>query len=171
MFSNLSFLFSYCKEKNQDGRSLKITATEASTSRPRGWQALPLVLIFCYPFSLSDTDNINHNWIQRALRHDIIKHRHQITNYYVPLPHCHLWLWKQIKCPISFLQLKINVFFFLIVMVFAIHWHESAMVYMCSPSRSPLPPPYPTHPSGSSQCTSPEHLSHPSNLGWWSVSL
>ena len=112
MFSNLSFLFSYCKEKNQDGRSLKITATEASTSRPRGWQALPLVLIFCYPFSLSDTDNINHNWIQRALRHDIIKHRHQITNYYVPPPHCHLWLWKQIKCPISFLQLKINVFFF-----------------------------------------------------------
>ena len=26
------------------------------------------------------------------------------------------------------------------------------------------------HPSGSSQCTSPEHLSHASNLGWWSVS-
>ena len=28
---------------------------------------------------------------------------------------------------------------------------------MCSPSRSPLPPPSPSHPSGSSQCTSPEH--------------
>ena len=26
------------------------------------------------------------------------------------------------------------------------------------------------NPSGSSQCTSPEHLSHASNLGWWSVS-
>ena len=35
---------------------------------------------------------------------------------------------------------------------------------------SPLPPPSPSHPSGSSQCTSPEHLSHASNLGWWSVS-
>ena len=34
----------------------------------------------------------------------------------------------------------------------------------------PLPPPAPSHPSGSSQCTSPEHLSHASNLGWWSVS-
>ena len=30
-------------------------------------------------------------------------------------------------------------------------------VYMCSPSGTPLPPPSPSHPSGSSQCTSPEH--------------
>ena len=29
-------------------------------------------------------------------------------------------------------------------------------VYMCSPSWTPLPPPSPSHPSGSSQCTSPE---------------
>ena len=35
---------------------------------------------------------------------------------------------------------------------------------------TPLPPPSPSHPSGSSQCTSPKHLSHASNLGWWSVS-
>ena len=42
--------------------------------------------------------------------------------------------------------------------------------YMCSPSRSPHPPPSPHHPSGSSQCTSPEHLSHASNLDWQSVS-
>ena len=43
-------------------------------------------------------------------------------------------------------------------------------IYMCSSSRSPLPPPSPSHPSGSSQCTSPEHLSHAFNLGWRSVS-
>ena len=36
-------------------------------------------------------------------------------------------------------------------------------IYMCSPSRSPLPPPSPSHPSGSSQCTSPEH---PSDASW-----
>ena len=30
-------------------------------------------------------------------------------------------------------------------------------VYMCSPSLTPLPPPSPYHPSGSSQCTSPKH--------------
>ena len=30
-------------------------------------------------------------------------------------------------------------------------------VYMCSPSWTPLPPPFPYHPSGSSQCTSPKH--------------
>ena len=30
-------------------------------------------------------------------------------------------------------------------------------VYMCSPSWTPLPPPSLSHPSGSSQCTSPEH--------------
>ena len=43
-------------------------------------------------------------------------------------------------------------------------------IYRCSPSRSPLPPPSPPHPSGSSPCTIPEHLSHASSLGWWSVS-
>ena len=43
-------------------------------------------------------------------------------------------------------------------------------IYMCSPTRSSLPPPSPSHPSGSSQCTRPEHLSHASNLGWWYVS-
>ena len=30
-------------------------------------------------------------------------------------------------------------------------------VYTCSPSGTPLPPPSPYHPSGSSQCTSPKH--------------
>ena len=30
-------------------------------------------------------------------------------------------------------------------------------VYMCSPSWPSLPPPSPSHPSGSSQCTIPEH--------------
>jgi len=30
-------------------------------------------------------------------------------------------------------------------------------VYTCSPSWTPLPPPAPYHPSGSTQCTSPEH--------------
>ena len=39
-------------------------------------------------------------------------------------------------------------------------------IHMCSPSRSPLPPPSPPDPSGSSQCTRSKHLSHASNLGW-----
>ena len=30
-------------------------------------------------------------------------------------------------------------------------------VYMCSPSCTSFPPPSPSHPSGSSQCTSPKH--------------
>ena len=42
-------------------------------------------------------------------------------------------------------------------MVFATHWHESTMVCICSLSWTPLPPPSPSDPSGSSQCTSPEH--------------
>ena len=40
---------------------------------------------------------------------------------------------------------------------FAIHWHESAMGEHVFPSWTPLPPPSPSHPSGSSQCTCPEH--------------
>ena len=39
---------------------------------------------------------------------------------------------------------------------FAIHQHESTMVYTCSPSWTSLPHPSPYHPSGSSQCTSPK---------------
>ena len=43
--------------------------------------------------------------------------------------------------------------------------------FTCAPHPNPpFPPPSPSHPSGSSQCTSSEHLSHASNLGWWSVS-
>ena len=43
--------------------------------------------------------------------------------------------------------------------------------FTCVPHPNlPLPPPSPSHPSGSSQCTNPEHPSHASNLGWWSVS-
>ena len=43
-------------------------------------------------------------------------------------------------------------------------------VHVCSPSRTPLPPPSPSHPPGSSQCTSPEHLSHALNLDQRSAS-
>ena len=38
-------------------------------------------------------------------------------------------------------------------------------VYMCSPSRPPLPPPSPSAPPRFSQCTRSERLSHVSNLG------
>ena len=59
-----------------------------------------------------------------------------------------------------------------IYLFFYLQWILSYMemkqpwVYLCSPSRSPLPPPSPPAPSRSSQCTRSERLSHASNLGW-----
>ena len=44
-------------------------------------------------------------------------------------------------------------------------------IYMYSPSWSPLPPPSLPDPSGSSQCTRPECLSHASHLGWFLLQL
>ena len=40
-------------------------------------------------------------------------------------------------------------------------------IYMYSPSRSPLPPPSPPDPSGSSQCTRSEHLSRCPSADEW----
>ena len=57
-----------------------------------------------------------------------------------------------------------------ILVVFAIHWHESAMGVHVSPSWTPLPlPPHPIpqgHPSAPALST----LFHVSNLDWWSIS-
>ena len=53
----------------------------------------------------------------------------------------------------------LNFFFLLynIVLVLLYIDMNLPLVYMCSPSWIPLPPPSPSHLSGSSQCTSPEH--------------
>ena len=44
-------------------------------------------------------------------------------------------------------------------------------IYMLSPSRTPLPPPSPSYPSGSSQCTSPEHPSEVFKRNQWPHSI
>ena len=82
--------------------------------------------------------------------------------------------WLSVKILITkgltfFFQLEAN--YFIILWWFLPYIHMSRpWMYMCSPSWPSLSPPSPSHPSGSSQCTGPKHLSHVLNLDWWSVS-
>ena len=71
--------------------------------------------------------------------------------------------------PIYFYQLEANYFTILQWFLPYIDMNQP-WIYMCSPSRSPLPTPSPSHPCESSQCISLEHLSQASNLDWRSVS-
>ena len=66
---------------------------------------------------------------------------------------------------VYFYQLEANYFTILQWFLSYIDMNQP-WVYMYSPSRSPLPPPSLPDPSGSSQCTRSEYLSHASNLGW-----
>ena len=54
--------------------------------------------------------------------------------------------------PVLFIYLLYNIVLVLPYINMNLPW-----VGMCSPSWNPLPPPSPSHPSGSSQCTSPKH--------------
>ena len=60
-------------------------------------------------------------------------------------------------CLINLFILTGGYLLYSIVVGFAIHWHESAMGIHVFPILNLLPTPSPSHPSGSSQCTSPEH--------------
>ena len=74
--------------------------------------------------------------------------------------------WDLIPNTMSFVFLIFIFFKFYLQWILSYIEMKQPWVYMCSPSRSPLPPPSPPTPSRFSQCTRSEHLSHASNLGW-----
>ena len=60
---------------------------------------------------------------------------------------------------IYFFQFYLLLFFYFTILWWFLPYIDMnpPWVYTCSPSWTPLPSPSPSHPSGSSQCTSPEH--------------
>ena len=79
----------------------------------------------------------------------------------------HIWtvVSDHTSCFTLFFFNLINLLYFIILYwfshtlpyIFAIHWLESAMSVHVFPILNPFPPASPHHPSGSPQCTSPEH--------------
>ena len=80
-----------------------------------------------------------------------LSHFSTISNTYMVPTTCH-------HCYKSFIHLFIYLFLlYNIVLVLPCINMNLPRVYTCSPSWTPLPPLSSYHPSGSSQCTSPEH--------------
>ena len=69
------------------------------------------------------------------------------------------WDWHQSPMANDSINKTISFFFkfYNILLVLPYIDKNLPWVYMCSPSWTPLPPPSPYHPSGSSQCTSLKH--------------
>ena len=77
------------------------------------------------------------------------------------LPSWSSWIGRRVEWPFViflFLFLIFNFIFLLYNIVLVLPYINMHLpwVYMCSPSRTALPPPSPYHPSGPSQCTSPK---------------
>ena len=66
-------------------------------------------------------------------------------------------LWRNVYLDLLFKIFYLFIFYFTILYWLPYIDMNQPWVHMCSPSWTPLPPPYPSHPSGSSQCISPEH--------------
>ena len=82
---------------------------------------------------------------------------------------CHLGNPKLFYLPFIFISWRLITLQYCRGFCHTLTWISHRVTCVPHPTpRSRLPPP--SHPSGSSQCTRPEHLSHASNLGWWSVS-
>ena len=69
----------------------------------------------------------------------------------------HVEVWQKTAKFFFFLFIYLCILLHNIVLVLPYSDLKLPWVYMCSPSWIPLPPPSPSHPSGSFQCTSPKH--------------
>ena len=78
---------------------------------------------------------------------------------HIMVSHCTFFLFFSVFLLSLINFIIIIIYFFLlysIVLVLPYNNMHPPRVYTCSPSWTPLPPPSPYHPSGSSQCTSPK---------------
>ena len=127
-------------------------------SRQESWNGLPFPSTVDHVFSELST-MIHPSWMAlQGMAHSFIELDKAVVHVISLLSFLFSCCWFFICLFVCFCLFYLEVNYFTILYWFLPYFDmNQPCIYMCSTSWTPFPPPSPSQPSGSSQCTSPEH--------------